>query len=126
MMNGKSTLSLQDSNVLKNCYLDKVKIYFFIIKFFKGSPGFVYTGFAKTSHTSSQKPFILVAGDGDYKAWILIPDDKEDFKYSQELIQDVKGTVGTILIKDVDGDGYNEVFIPYFEGGLIYVWTFAP
>ena len=36
------------------------------------------------------------------------------------------GTVGGIAAGDVDGDGYNEVFVPWFSAGEVHVFTFKP
>ena len=78
---------------------------------------------------SDRKPNILVSGDDDGQAYLVQPSssDLSDWSYQQSVFLDVgTSTVGAIASADVDGDGYNEVFVPSFDEGLVYVFTFAP
>jgi hypothetical protein len=48
-----------------------------------GSPGFVYTIHPKVDDTG--KPYLLVAGDGDKKFWMLTP-TANSFEYTKTLV----------------------------------------
>ncbi|XP_050415338.1 uncharacterized protein LOC126829472 [Patella vulgata] len=90
-----------------------------------GSPEVVY----ENEHHKTGKPMIILSGDDDGRAHLLKPRSTShgDFTYSMETILDVgSGTVGKIAHKDVDGDGYPEVFIPAYNAGKVYVYTFKP
>ncbi|XP_055958615.1 uncharacterized protein LOC126830593 [Patella vulgata] len=90
-----------------------------------GSPEVVY----ENEHHKNGKPMIILSGDDDGRAHLLKPRSTShgDFTYSMETILDVgSGTVGKIAHKDVDGDGYPEVFIPAYNAGKVYVYTFKP
>ncbi|XP_071095835.1 uncharacterized protein [Haliotis cracherodii] len=90
-----------------------------------GAPGSAQTVFP-TSHTNG-KPVIVLSGDDDGRAYVLKPSSTShgDWTYDKETFLDVgQGTVGEIAIKDVDGDGYGEVFVPAYTQGYVYVYTF--
>eukprot|EP00128_Syssomonas_multiformis_P016799 Colp12_sorted_trinity150504_noHs@11192 len=73
------------------------------------------------------KPMILVAGDGAQKAFLLTPksQDVNNWDYELEVVIDVKNTVGRIAVGDTNGDGYAEFFVPNYDGGKVYAFTFA-
>lgn len=74
-----------------------------------------------------RKPVIVLSGDDDGRAYVLKPSSTShgDWTYDKETFLDVgQGTVGEIAIKDVDGDGYGEVFVPAYTQGYVYVYTF--
>ena len=75
------------------------------------------------------KPLIVVSGDDDGQAHLLVPSSNavSDWSYQQTTFLDAGvGTVGGIATGDVDGDGYNEVFVPGFSAGEVHVFTFKP
>ena len=91
-----------------------------------GAPGFC-TVFDLNVKNDINKPFkIGVAGDGNFITWQLSVINEETFTYSKDIIQTIGGTAGIMAFGDVDGDGYTEVFIPYYEDGIIYVYTANP
>ncbi|KAK7093644.1 uncharacterized protein [Littorina saxatilis] len=94
-----------------------------------GAPGSAVVVYPKSSHTASQKPLILVSGDDDGQAYLIKPASNgvSDWSYQQSKFLDVgTGTVGGISCADVDGDGYNEVFVPAYTEGAVHVFTFKP
>ena len=91
-----------------------------------GAPGFV-TPFDLNEKEDRKKPFkIGVAGDGNFITWELTLEDKKAMKYKKEVIKSVGGTSGIMAFGDVDGDGWTEAFVPYYEENLIYVYTANP
>ena len=68
-------------------------------------------------------------GDDGGRAYLLQPSSNAgpDWSYQQSTILDVgTGTVGGIAARDVDDDGYSEVFMPSFNEGVVHVFTFNP
>lgn len=74
------------------------------------------------------KPWIALSGDGNQQAYQLRPrsSDPSDWEYTVERIVNVHNTVGMIAVADVDMDGYSEVFVPNYDDGLIYAYTYRP
>ncbi|XP_013394503.1 uncharacterized protein LOC106161970 [Lingula anatina] len=94
----------------------------------KGSPG-AAKPFYPSLKNATGKPHILVCGDDDGRAYLLIPQsaDPSNWKYSKEVFFDGgKETVGEIAIEDVDGDGFVEVFVPLYYKGEVIVFSFGP
>merc|ERR1719206_243752 len=93
-----------------------------------GAPGFALPFDLNVAEDAQGKvPFkIGVAGDGNFLTWELTCTDKETFSYDQEIIQSIGGTSGIMAFGDVDGDGYTEAFVPYYEEGIVYVYTANP
>lgn len=93
----------------------------------QASPGSPVTFYPQIS-SSDGKPYILLGGDGSQKAYLISPNSENivDWEYTLITIIDVKNTVGQVQVGDVDGDGWSDVFIPDYDGGLVYVYTFAP
>lgn len=90
----------------------------------QAAPGFAYSFKPHTSYTG--KPYILVAGDGSQRAYLLTPTNTE-FTYNRTIIISVDGVVGSIGFGDVIGrDGWAEFFVPDYDGNKIYGYTFAP
>merc|ERR1712228_94469 len=91
-----------------------------------GAPGFAVP-FDLNVELDVHTPFKLgVAGDGNFISWELSLKDESSFTYDKKVIRSVGGTTGIIAFGDVDGDGYTEAFVPYYENGIIYVYTAAP
>lgn len=92
--------------------------------FNQAAPGFPYAISPHTNYTG--KPYILVAGDGSQKAYVMYPTDT-DFEYKLSVIISFKGVVGSIAYGDVIGnDGWTEFFVPDYDEGHLYAYTFAP
>lgn len=89
------------------------------------SPGFTYPFYPSTNPAKGEAAHMLVAGDGDYTAHIMTPTD-HDMHYDVDTIKDMGGTVGALCFADLDGDGWNEVWIPDYDNGLIELFNFAP
>lgn len=78
-------------------------------------------------------PVVIVSGDGTEKAYLLTRNVDSDLvdggvvpEYTQTEFHDCKGTVGGILVRDLDGDGWQEVVVPCYDTNEIAVYTFAP
>lgn len=95
----------------------------------KGTPGR-----ARSVHTKingSGKPLIAVSTDDGGQFVMLNPTSTEtsSWNYTETVVYKTtvsKGTVGTFAIGDVNGDGYNEIFVPDYSGGVVAMYTFAP
>nr|XP_039254892.1 uncharacterized protein LOC120331802 [Styela clava] len=81
-----------------------------------------------TSKENGEKAHLLVSGDDDGQAYLLVPntEDPSDWSYTKSTIFRAFGTVGTMAIGDVDGDGYTEIFIPAYNTKQIIVLTYKP
>jgi hypothetical protein len=77
---------------------------------------------------AAERPVIVVSGDGANRAYMLTPlkDASNKWEYKQEVLHDCRGTVGAIEVADVNGDGWQEIFIPCYDSGSIEVYTFNP
>lgn len=94
---------------------------------FQASPGKA-TAFFPHQGKTHEKPSILVSGDGTQMAHILTPRslDPNDWNYSEHILIDAKSTVGQCAVKDVNNDGYAEIFVPAYDADLIHAFTYAP
>ncbi|KAK7021375.1 hypothetical protein SK128_009731, partial [Halocaridina rubra] len=75
------------------------------------------------------KPFILLSGDDDGRMYILYPEseNRTDWVYQKHVLTDTQDTtVGKMAHGDVDGDGYEEIFVAGYTIGEIYAYTYAP
>lgn len=90
----------------------------------QAAPGYAYSFKPHSSYAG--KPYILVAGDGSQKAYLLTPTEA-DFIYNKTDILSVNGVIGSIGYGDVIGkDGWTEFFVPDYDENWIYGYTFAP
>ena len=88
------------------------------------APGFAYS--FKPHNSYAGKPYILVAGDGSQRAYLLTP-TQADFSYNKTVIISAGGVVGSIGFGDVIGsDGWAEFFVPDYDGNRVFGYTFAP
>ncbi len=63
--------------------------------------------------------------DGSQEGYYYKPKEN-DFQYEEFIIENVKGTVGSIAYGDVDNDGFTEVFLPNYNSNDVHVFTFKP
>lgn len=89
------------------------------------APGFPYAFWPQVKTQSSQPAHILVAGDGDHTAHLLTPTNAANFVYERDTIKEEKGTVGALAWGDLNGDGWNELFVPDYDSSLIEVFAFS-
>ena len=90
----------------------------------QAAPGFAYAFKPYTKY--SGKPYILVAGDGSQKAYLLQPTDK-DFVYSMTVVLSLNGVVGSIGVDNLIGtEGWAEFFVPDYDNNKLYAFGFAP
>jgi hypothetical protein len=85
----------------------------------QASPGFIYPVMSDTD----KRPVWFIAGDGSQGVHVMFPvqDDSGSnmYKYDVSKILDVGGTVGTLAINDLDGDGVLEMAVPDYDNSLI-------
>jgi hypothetical protein len=94
------------------------------------SPGPVTTFWPKNrSGIATQKPWLLISGDGSQKAHILVPTDPvstDNWTYREHILWNPKSTVGQSTLGDVDKDGLLELFIPAYDANQLAVFTIVP
>ena len=89
----------------------------------QAAPGFVYAFKPNSSYTG--KPFILIAGDGSQKAYILEPTDK-DFVYNMTVLVSVDGVVGSVgLANLISPEGLVEFFVPDYDENRLYAFVMS-
>jgi len=88
------------------------------------APGFPYAFWPQVGTESHTAAHIVVAGDGDHTAHLLTPTDPKNFIYERDTIKEEKGTVGALAWGDLDGNGWNELFVPDYDSSLIEVFVF--
>nr|XP_039254637.1 uncharacterized protein LOC120331605 [Styela clava] len=83
---------------------------------------------SKAMELNGEKPHIILSGDDDGHAYLLVPNSEDplDWTYKKSTIFRALGTVGTIAVGDIDGDGYTEMFIPGYSTNQIVVMTYKP
>ncbi|XP_071799351.1 uncharacterized protein [Asterias amurensis] len=93
-----------------------------------GSPG-IPRAFYPEPRGDRYKPMILLTGDDDSNVYLFESTSDNDpsvWTYTMTSIFYAQGTIGGPVIKDIDGDGYAEVFIPAYSEGTLNVYTFKP
>jgi len=88
------------------------------------APGFPYSFYPQVSTTGKVPAHIVVAGDGDHTAWLMTPTDSH-FTYARDTIKEEKGTVGALCFADIDGDDWQELFVPDYDSSKIEVFKFS-
>lgn len=93
----------------------------------QASPGQAIA-FHPAVNDTSTKPFIALSGDGSEYAYILTADseDPDDWSYTRNDLLFTACTVGQISVEDVNDDGWVEVFVPAYENGTVWVYSYAP
>lgn len=88
------------------------------------APGFPYPFWPQVSTQGHAPAHIVVAGDGDHTAHLLSPTDAANFTYVRDTIKEEKGTVGALTWGDLDGNGWNELYVADYDSSLIEVFVF--
>ncbi|MEY4064503.1 MAG: hypothetical protein RIR26_711, partial [Pseudomonadota bacterium] len=81
------------------------------------------------SGVATQKPWLLVSGDGSQKAHVLVPAEpakSQDWNYREHILWNPASTVGQSTVGDVDNDGLLELFIPAYDANKIAIFTIVP
>ncbi|XP_066268656.1 uncharacterized protein [Branchiostoma lanceolatum] len=88
----------------------------------KGAPGSAFPFYPSANKTG--KPYILVSGDDDRHAYVMTPlsKDPKDWRYKQDVVYHGGGTVGQIVMADVNADGIQEVFVPAYNDNKVVVY----
>ncbi|KAJ3315773.1 hypothetical protein HDU76_002102 [Blyttiomyces sp. JEL0837] len=91
----------------------------------QAAPGAAHTFHPKVGATD--KPSIVVAGDGAQKAYLLTPNSQatSDWTYTLSVLHDCVNTVGGINVGDVNGDGFVEIFIPCYDDGHLVSYSYG-
>jgi hypothetical protein len=87
------------------------------------SPGFAY-GFYPRANSEGPK-HILLEGDGSHQVYLLSPVQDQRLVYETKMVTDIGGTVGALLIRDLDGDGIMDVLVANNDDNEISSFTFA-
>mmetsp|Transcript_32794 Transcript_32794/g.56066 ORF Transcript_32794/g.56066 Transcript_32794/m.56066 type:complete len:427 (-) Transcript_32794:63-1343(-) len=92
----------------------------------QASPGEAVAFHPNTTDTNS-KAQIIVGGDGAEVAFMLYPEseDPSNWTYIREDIISTGCTVGQVAVGDVNGDSLVEFFVPAYENGIIYVYSYG-
>jgi hypothetical protein len=93
--------------------------------FVKGmAPGFTYEFYPKVSDQAAKKaPHIVIAGDGDYTAHIMT--HTGDLSFDIDTIVEAGGTVGALTWSDLDGDDWQELWVPNYDKNYVEVFKFS-
>eukprot|EP00347_Sterkiella_histriomuscorum_P005215 403357452 len=85
-------------------------------------PGFPYAVYPQASNQQG-RAHILIAGDGDYSAHLLVP-TTDDTLFQRTLIKNLGGTVGSITYGDSNGNGWLEFYVPNYDKSYVEVYEF--
>ena len=91
--------------------------------FNQASPGSAIA-FHPTPQTQGGAAYIALAGDAAQIAYVLVPVDGQEWGYTVTELHDCGCTVGKLAVGDVDGDGFQEVFVPCYDNGVLAGYTF--
>lgn len=92
----------------------------------QAAPG-AFQAFYPCTSVQNQKPYALIGGDGDQRAYMLIPNSQntDDWTYTLQEFHDCQGTVGQSTVFDSNNDGCMEVFVPCYDSGVVHVWEYS-
>eukprot|EP00053_Salpingoeca_punica_P008678 m.77565 g.77565 ORF g.77565 m.77565 type:complete len:416 (+) comp14706_c0_seq1:33-1280(+) len=93
--------------------------------FQQAAPGFAYPVFPRWPAPRGARPSLLVAGDGSQSAYFMEPVGP-NFQYNITTIIKVDGVIGAIGIGQFNDDNFTDFFIPNYDKGQLYLYTFAP
>lgn len=90
------------------------------------APGFPYAFQPQSinEHHIGHPAHILVAGDGDHTAHIMTPIDTKNWVWDNDVLSKEKGTVGAMTWGDLNDNGWNEVWVPDYDTGIVTVFEF--
>jgi len=89
------------------------------------APGFPYAVWPN-GYKKGERAHILIAGDGDYDAHVLVPTgDASSFEYENYVVVEAHGTVGALATADLDGDGWLEMYMPNYDKGYVEVYKLS-
>lgn len=91
--------------------------------FNQASPGSAMA-FHPTPQTAQGPAYIALAGDAAQIAYVLVPVAGQEWEYAVTELHDCGCTVGKLAVGDVDGDGYQEVFVPCYDNGVLAGYSF--
>ena len=87
----------------------------------QAAPGYVYAFQPNVNYTG--RPYLLLAGDGSQKAYIMEPTGV-DFAYTTSVLFDAKGVVGTVGYGNGLFSGrWAELFVPDYDGGTLHAFA---
>jgi hypothetical protein len=90
----------------------------------QASPGFSVVVHPDLRATTG-RPTILLAGDGSQQAYVLTPvSETGPLAYNVTVVIKVAGVIGSIAAGDLDGDGFTDFFVPDYDQGLVYSFSF--
>ena len=89
------------------------------------SPGFPYVMWPDKTTEGVERAHILIAGDGDHSVSVAYPTgDASQFQYTREVIKNEGGTVGALAFSDLDGNNWQEMWVPNYDNSYIEVFLF--
>lgn len=91
------------------------------------APGFPYPFYpeAGTEGMRHVAAHIVIAGDGDHTVHIMTPTDASNWTWDLDTVKEEKGTVGALTWADLDQDGWNELWVPDYDTGIVEVFKFS-
>ncbi|XP_064641982.1 uncharacterized protein LOC135496549, partial [Lineus longissimus] len=102
----------------------------------RGSPGFIYPLSMKTtakvlkkwSYDASNKMSFLLSGDDGGFVYILVPrsNDSAEWHYDPIPLFEAKTTVGDLYVKDLDGDGNEDILVAAYNLNQVHIYSFTP
>ena len=68
-----------------------------------------------------------MCGHGNEKLWLATPTgNAADFEYQFDEILDANAVIPTLQLKDLDGDGYPEIYMNNYQKGYVQVIKTSP